>query len=81
MFELDDIELEFNKESISAIADKAIDQSIGARGLRRILEEILLEIQFELPDMAKTGVKKIVITKDTINNGSNPKYVRGDVSE
>ena len=45
------------------------------------LEEMLLEIQFELPDMAKTGVKKIVITKDTINNGSNPKYVRGDVSE
>jgi ATP-dependent Clp protease ATP-binding subunit ClpX len=81
MFELDDVELEFNKESISAIADKAIDQNIGARGLRRILEEMLLEIQFELPDMAKTGVKKIVITKDTINNGSNPKYVRGDVSE
>jgi ATP-dependent Clp protease ATP-binding subunit ClpX len=81
MFELDDVELEFNKESISAIADKAIDQNIGARGLRRILEEMLLEIQFELPDMAKTGVKKIVITKDTINNGSQPKYVRGDVSE
>ena len=81
MFELDDVELEFNEESISAIADKAIDQNIGARGLRRILEEMLLEIQFELPDMAKTGVKKIVITKDTINNGSNPKYVRGDVSE
>lgn len=81
MFELDDVELEFNKESISAIADKAIDQNIGARGLRRILEEMLLEIQFELPDMAKTGVKKIVITKDTINNGSNPEYVRGDVSE
>jgi len=81
MFELDDVELEFNKESISAIADKAIDQNIGARGLRRILEEMLLEIQFELPDMAKTGVKKIVITKDTINNGSNPKYVLGDVSE
>jgi len=81
MFELDDVELEFNEESISAIADKAIDQNIGARGLRRILEEMLLEIQFELPDMAKTGVKKIVITQDTINNGSNPKYVRGDVSE
>jgi len=81
MFELDEVELEFNKESILAIADKAIDQNIGARGLRRILEEVLLETQYQLPDMATTGVKKIIITKDTINNGSDPKYVRGDVSE
>jgi len=48
-FEFDDIELQFQEDSLGAIADKALERETGARGLRSIIEEILLEVQFELP--------------------------------
>ena len=70
-FEFDGIELVFADESLIAIADKALARETGARGLRSILEEVLLEVQFELP--SRRDVKKCVVTKETIEKGLNPR--------
>ena len=72
-FEFDDIELQFQEESLSAIADKALERETGARGLRSILEETLMDVQFELP--SRRDVSKCVVTKDTIEQGLRPTLV------
>lgn len=77
MFSLDDVELEFNHDSLIEIATLAQKRKTGARGLRSIIEDVLLDSQFELPNMAKQGVKKICITKETIENMSGPLKIYG----
>ena len=72
MFELDHVELEFTPESLKAIAKEALTRGTGARGLRSIVENILLSVQFDLPGLSKQGVKKICITKETVENMSEP---------
>src|SRR6058998_1029674 len=72
-FDFDDIELVFAQESLGAIADKALAREVGARGLRSILEETLLDVQFELP--SRRDVRKCVITKETIQRGLKPTLV------
>jgi ATP-dependent Clp protease ATP-binding subunit ClpX len=72
-FEFDGIELVFAEESLAAIADKALERETGARGLRSILEDTLLDVQFELP--SRRDVKKCVVTKETIAKGLNPTLV------
>lgn len=72
MFKLDKIELEFSQESLNAIAALAMTRKTGARGLRSIVENILMTTQFELPSLAKQGVKKICITKETVENMNEP---------
>jgi ATP-dependent Clp protease ATP-binding subunit ClpX len=72
-FEFDDIELVFADDSLEAIADKAIARETGARGLRSILEETLLDVQFELP--SRRDVTKCVVTKETILQGRRPTLV------
>ena len=72
-FEFDGIELVFAEESLGAIADKALERETGARGLRSILEETLLDVQFELP--SRGDVQKCVVTKETIVGGRNPTLV------
>ena len=72
-FEFDDIELVFAEDSLEAIADKAIERETGARGLRSILEETLLDVQFELP--SRRDVTKCVVTRETIVQGRRPTLV------
>ena len=72
IFQLDQIELEFSQESLKSIASMAIVRKTGARGLRSIVENILMNIQFELPILSKQGVKKICITKETVETMSEP---------
>src|ERR671916_826503 len=72
-FHFDGIELVFAEESLSSIADRALERETGARGLRSILEETLLDVQFELP--SRRDVKKCVVTKETIEKGLNPTLV------
>ena len=72
-FEFDDIDLVFAEESLSAIADKALERETGARGLRSILEETLMDVQFELP--SRRDVSKCVVTKETIEQGLRPTLV------
>jgi ATP-dependent Clp protease ATP-binding subunit ClpX len=72
-FQFDGIELVFAEDSLGAIADKALSRETGARGLRSILEETLLDVQFELP--SRRDVKKCVVTKETIERGLKPTLV------
>jgi ATP-dependent Clp protease ATP-binding subunit ClpX len=72
-FQFDGIELVFADDSLEAIANRALDRETGARGLRSILEETLLDVQFELP--SRRDVKKCVVTKETIEKGLKPTLV------
>jgi ATP-dependent Clp protease ATP-binding subunit ClpX len=72
-FEFDDIELVFADDSLGAIADKALERETGARGLRSILEETLMDVQFELP--SRRDVSKCVVTKETIERSQPPTLV------
>ena len=69
-FQFDGIELVFADEALVSVADKALERETGARGLRSIIEEVLLEVQFELP--SRRDVKKCVVTKETIEKGLSP---------
>tara|TARA_B100000700_G_scaffold176670_1_gene195333 strand:- start:3720 stop:4973 length:1254 start_codon:yes stop_codon:yes gene_type:complete len=70
LFEFENVELEFKDESISEIAKKAISKKTGARGLRSILENILLKTMFELPDME--DVIKVTVDKPSVKGTSEP---------
>jgi ATP-dependent Clp protease ATP-binding subunit ClpX len=72
-FSFDGIELHFAEDSLGSIADKALERDTGARGLRSILEEILLEVQFELP--SRGDVTKCVVTKETVEKNLKPTLV------
>ena len=72
-FSFDGIELVFTDDALKAVADKAIQRETGARGLRSIIEEVLLEVQFELP--SRRDVKKCVVTKETVERGLKPTLV------
>ena len=72
-FSFDGIELVFSDDALLSIADKALERETGARGLRSIIEEVLLDVQFELP--SRRDVKKCVVTKETIEKGLTPTLV------
>jgi ATP-dependent Clp protease ATP-binding subunit ClpX len=72
-FSFDGIELVFSDEALVSVAEKALARETGARGLRSIIEETLLEVQFELP--SRRDVKKCVVTKETIEKGLSPTLV------
>src|SRR5919197_170258 len=63
----------FEQDALKAVADKALERETGARGLRSIIEEILLEVQFEQP--SRRDVKKCVVTKETVERGVKPTLV------
>ncbi len=79
LFDFDDIELVFAPDSLDAIADKAIERETGARGLRSIIEDTLMDVQFELP--SRRDVKKCVVTRETIEKGLAPTLVTQAVPE
>ena len=70
LFEMDNVELEFEEEALDSIVNKAIERKTGARGLRSILEDIMRDVMFEIPSNPK--ISKCLITKDTIENGTKP---------
>lgn len=70
MLEIDDVTLEFTDEALTAISELAIERKTGARGLRSIIEESMLEVMFSIP--SRTDVKKVIITKETIEGGTSP---------
>jgi ATP-dependent Clp protease ATP-binding subunit ClpX len=72
-FKFDGIELVFHEDALSAVADRALERETGARGLRSIIEEVLLDVQFELP--SRRDVKKCVVTRETIEKGLAPTLV------
>ncbi|AHH94950.1 ATP-dependent Clp protease ATP-binding subunit ClpX [Kutzneria viridogrisea] len=73
LFEMDGVELEFTKTALEAVADQAILRGTGARGLRAIMEEVLLPVMYDIP--SRTDVAKVVITEQTVRENVNPTIV------
>jgi len=73
LFEIDDVKLTFEEEALTLIAQKALDRKTGARGLRSILEETLLDIMYELPELAGY---EVIITEDVVEHGVKPLYIK-----
>ncbi|WP_277676079.1 ATP-dependent Clp protease ATP-binding subunit ClpX [Saccharopolyspora rectivirgula] len=78
LFEMDNVELEFTKTALEAIADQAILRGTGARGLRAILEEVLLPVMYDIP--SRDDVAKVVITEQTVRENVNPTIVARQTS-
>ncbi|WP_414738890.1 ATP-dependent Clp protease ATP-binding subunit ClpX [Macrococcoides canis] len=76
MLEIDDVSLEFTDEALTAISELAIERKTGARGLRSIIEESMLEVMFSVP--SRTDVKKVIITKETIKDGVSPELYNAE---
>src|SRR5579863_5059610 len=76
MFEMEGVKLRFQEEALHAISRRAIQRRTGARGLRSIMESILLETMFELPNL--NGVQEVVITADVVDGRSRPLYTYSD---
>jgi len=76
LFELDGVELEFKQDALDAIADQALLRGTGARGLRAILEEVLLNVMYDVP--SRKDVAKVVITGEVVKGSVNPTLVRRD---
>lgn len=70
LFKMEGVELEFRSEALTAITKKALERKMGARGLRAILENILLDTMYELPSL--DSVNKVVVDENVVNNSSNP---------
>ncbi len=74
LFDMEDVKLTITDDALVAIAKKAIERKTGARGLRAIMEENLLDLMYNIPD--KKDVTEIVIDADVINKGAEPDYIR-----
>ncbi len=75
LFQLEGVELQFTDGALRAISSTAIDKGIGARGLRSVLEETMLDIMYDLPALASKGVKKCVITEEVVEKGCEPTFL------
>lgn len=76
LLSLDDTELEFEPDALEAIAKKAIDRNTGARGLRSIIEEIMMDVMFDIP--SNEAIEKVIITKDAAELTGEPTIVYKD---
>src|SRR5262249_62352588 len=76
LFEMESIDLRLAEEAVGAIARKAIDRKTGARGLRSIMETILLDTMFDLPSLE--GVEVVVISKEVVEGTARPLYIYAD---
>ncbi len=77
-FAIDGVDLEFDKEALRAVAAKAIALNTGARGLRAILEDTLLDLMFEIP--SDKQIEKVVVTKDAIEKKCKPTVIRKQIA-
>ncbi len=76
LFEMEDVQLTFREEALESVAKKAVERKTGARGLRSIMENILLDTMFDLPGL--DGVEEIVINEDTVDDGAAPLFIYAD---
>ncbi len=79
LFSYDKVELTFAEGALEAVADKAIERNIGARGLRAVMEDLLTEIMYEIP--SDPTVRRVVITPACVNGECGPTLVRGSEGE
>ncbi|MDP1975195.1 MAG: ATP-dependent Clp protease ATP-binding subunit ClpX, partial [Alphaproteobacteria bacterium] len=76
LFEMENVQLEFSEDALISVAQRAIKRKTGARGLRSIMESILLETMFEIPGLE--GVTEVVINKDVVESAAKPIYIYGE---
>ncbi|WP_323099676.1 ATP-dependent Clp protease ATP-binding subunit ClpX [Intrasporangium sp. YIM S08009] len=74
MFEIDGVELEFSDDALEAVADQALLRGTGARGLRAIMEEVLLPVMFDVP--SDDGIARVVVSREVVLDNVNPTIVR-----
>jgi ATP-dependent Clp protease ATP-binding subunit ClpX len=79
LFDMENVELTFHEDALRAIAKKAIERKTGARGLRSIMENILLDTMFELPTLE--GVQEVVISAEVVNGKARPLYIYSERKE
>ncbi|GGH22714.1 ATP-dependent Clp protease ATP-binding subunit ClpX [Cribrihabitans marinus] len=79
LFELEDTELDFTEDALSAIAKRAIERKTGARGLRSIMEDILLDTMFDLPGME--NVTKVVVNEEAVTSDAQPLMIYADAEK
>jgi ATP-dependent Clp protease ATP-binding subunit ClpX len=79
LFEMEDVQLSFTEDALKSVAKRAIDRKTGARGLRSILEEVLLDTMFELPSMQ--GVEEVVVNEECITRKGEPLLIYADRKE
>jgi len=79
LFEMEDVSLSFHEDALKSIAKKAIERKTGARGLRSIMEAILLDTMFDLPGLE--GVEEVVISADVVDGKARPLYIYADRAE
>ncbi|MCK9256754.1 MAG: ATP-dependent Clp protease ATP-binding subunit ClpX [Sulfurospirillaceae bacterium] len=75
LFAIDEVELNFEKDALKEIAKKAIERKTGARGLRTIMEELMVDVMFELPELSGY---EVLVTKESVVEGSKPAYIKKD---
>ena len=76
LFDMDDVELEFTDDALVAIAEKTLEKKTGARGLRGIMESVLMPIMYETP--SEHTISKVIITHDCVENGAEPEILRDE---
>jgi len=79
LFDMEDVKLTFTEDALEAVAEKAIARKTGARGLRSIMEEILLESMFDLPSM--DGVDEAIVNREVVEGRAQPLYAYADKNE
>lgn len=73
LFELDNTQIEFTEEALNKVADLAIERATGARGLRAIMEEIMLDIMYDVP--SRDDVEKVIVDESVVEQKSHPRLV------
>jgi ATP-dependent Clp protease ATP-binding subunit ClpX len=81
LFKLDGVDLEFEKDALDEIAQLAVSKKTGARGLRSIMENLLLKMQFDLPKFSNNNIEKVVITAECVRGGTDPLFIYRNHSE
>ena len=70
MLSYDDTDLSFDADALNAIADKAIARNTGARGLRSIIEDVMMDVMFDIP--SDESIEKVIVTKDSVEGSGKP---------
>ena len=78
MFELDDVKLEFTREALQEVARLAVERKTGARGLRSILESVMMDLMYEIPSDNNVGI--CTITKDVVDKTGEPELLYRDTA-
>ncbi len=79
MFELDGVDLDFQEDALKLIAEKSLARKTGARGLRSIMEETMMDLMYQIPSDQR--IQKCVITKESVEGTAEPEIVYGEIED